>query len=1032
MHSGYRVRIKSAPDRIGVLVGEPQVNGERKRWTVQFPDKRQSFPENNLELVEDSEKIEDLIESGNYGGAKNLRGAIIHARLTGRLADVVYSMESTNTDYYAYQFKPVLNFLRSPSNGILIADEVGLGKTIEAGLIWTELRARHDSRRLLVICPAHLCDKWVKELSLRFGIRAERQDAGQLLSSLKQSLGSRESFVAVASLQSLRPPKDWENSEVDKKSALLARYIDDNTELESLFDCVIIDEAHYMRNPASQTHALGRSMRSAAKYIVLLSATPIQLKSDDLFHLLNIIDRENFEFKGAFDNVLEANKPIMALTDILRRPTCTVAALGQYVEQCLSHRLLKSNRQLVDILANLPSQTQLDNVNFRAKLANRMERINLLGSVLNRTLKRDVKEQKVLRKPIALQIEMTKIERTFYENVTDSVRSYCHSYGLFEGFILTIPQRQMCSSMPAALRSWERAEVNFDEEDMSVSELEGGSKDVDKSKLTRKSGPLINELAQIGNQLGSYDELRKNDSKYGALIANLQKYWAQYPNNKIIVFSFYRETLKYLNERLTEDGIRSVLIMGGMGNKKQKLVQDFKESNDVNILLASEVLSEGVDLQFSSTLINYDLPWNPMKIEQRIGRIDRIGQKEDSILIWNLFYSDTLDDRIYHRLFDRLGIFEQAFGVYEAILGDKLKNLQTHLLTHPLSPSEEQEQIDQTCMALATEKQNQDELESNAAGLMAHGDYVLNEVAAAKQMGRFIDGDSLWIYVRDFIKRNYPGTVLVQTNHDPVTIDIELDTNLKVELMAYIDKTKVSHGTKLSAATFGKPISCIFKNNVTSSGNSSEIINHQHPLVRYISSNTQISDFHQTVAISINKRDCCEVSAGIYMIVAKHWSTSGAKTTEQIVYRGIDFETKLPIEDIASEAIVMSALSFGEDWLGSRAHINACDAAKLYSILEDSLDDSFEEYCSQMSLENADNIELLITTSNSHFDHQIANKKNSIGTLRQKNNHNMVPLFDAQIRKLEEKKQMKKIGYEKKLNIKSEPKDLFCGIYIIL
>ena len=138
MQPGQRVRIKSAPDRIGVLTSDVQTIAGKSRWMVQFTDAKQRFPEKNLELVDEHESIESLLKAGNFGSARNLRGAITHARLTGKLADVIYSMESTNTEFYAYQFKPVLNFLSSPSNGILIADEVGLGKTIEAGLIWTE------------------------------------------------------------------------------------------------------------------------------------------------------------------------------------------------------------------------------------------------------------------------------------------------------------------------------------------------------------------------------------------------------------------------------------------------------------------------------------------------------------------------------------------------------------------------------------------------------------------------------------------------------------------------------------------------------------------------------------------------------------------------------------------------------------------------------------------------------------------------------------------------------------------------------
>ena len=115
----------------------------------------------------------DLLKRGRVGDGADLRRAVTHARLTGRLADVIYSMDTTGTDFYAHQFKPIVKLMNSVSRGILIADEVGLGKTIEAGLLWTELRTRFDFRRLFVLCPAMLRDKWRSELRQRFGVTAD-------------------------------------------------------------------------------------------------------------------------------------------------------------------------------------------------------------------------------------------------------------------------------------------------------------------------------------------------------------------------------------------------------------------------------------------------------------------------------------------------------------------------------------------------------------------------------------------------------------------------------------------------------------------------------------------------------------------------------------------------------------------------------------------------------------------------------------------------------------------------------------------
>jgi superfamily II DNA or RNA helicase len=1031
MQPGDRVRIKSAPDRIGVLTNDVQIIGGKSRWVVQFADAKQRFPEKNLELVDELESIENLIEAGNFGSARHLRGAITHARLTGKLADVIYSMESTNTEFYAYQFKPVLNFLSSPSNGILIADEVGLGKTIEAGLIWTELRARENAKRLLILCPAVLRHKWKSELNHRFGIRAEICDAANVLERLKDTSRANESFALVASIQGLRPSKNWEDHTVDTNSAKLARFIEEEASTKELFDCVIVDEAHYMRNSESQTHKLGQLIRPATKNIVLLSATPIQLKSDDLFHLLNIIDNENFEYKSAFDNVLNANQPIMELASWLRSGNCSIDEFKLGIANCLAHHLLKDNRQLKDLDSSPPIQSELNDVNYRIRLANRIERINLLGGVVNRTRKRDVKEHRVVRDPQAPQITMNDIERNFYEAVTERVRQYCERYDQFEGFLLTIPQRQMCSSMPAALRAWQKKIGLIDDE--ILSDTLGIDSDAEKyeQKIRKEAtaGPLISELSSLAQEIGNYELIKQNDSKYNTLKNTLQEYWRSNPGYKVVLFSFYRETLKYLLERLKEDGVNAQILMGGMGDTKDQIVQDFKEKEEIQILLTSEVLSEGVDLQFSSTLINYDLPWNPMRVEQRIGRIDRIGQKADRILILNLFYEDTIDDRIYNRLFKRLDIFTHALGDLEAVLGQKIRNLTYDLLRHDLTKEQEKQRIEQTASAIANEKQNQEELETEAAGLAAHGDYVLNKVSAAKEMRRFIDGENLWIYVRDFLKRKYRGSNLVEK--DGLSIDIDLSSDAKNDLKHFLETSRDAKSTNLAFNAIGKPITCKFYNNVDLSRREYEVINQYHPLVQFAAQNTDPESFHQVIATKLQHPNKSELDSSKYLFLIKRWSTTGAKTEEKLIYRAINLATGQALSEVLSEKLIMAAISHGSDWLEVKSEIKGDDLIAHYHNLEESLDNEFEDYQKQMRLENEDRIDLAISTVNGQIDRQIATKQSSINTLTEKGNHRMVKLFEAQIKNLESTRENRTLDFNLRRKINNEPRDVIMGVIYV-
>lgn len=1030
MQAGQRVRLKSAPDREGVLTGKEQP-GRRRRLQVDFQSSKEYVLEGNLELVEDDLDIYDLLERGRYGSLSNLRGAITHSRLTGRLADVIYSMEATNTEFFAYQFKPVLNFLESTSRGILIADEVGLGKTIEAGLIWTELRARFDASKLLILCPAMLRDKWKAELSHRFGIRSELYNANELHALLKEHReGTRDDFAAICSLQGLRPPRDWSDESNDKRSAaLLARFLEENEADDPLFDCVVIDEAHYLRNPESQTHKLAALIRPVSEHVILLSATPIQLKSEDLFHLLRIIDEENFQFKSAFDDVLRANEPIVELASLLRAETFTESEFNIHLNLCLSHPMFKTNRQLKSLLDNPPTEAQLSDVEYTERLAARIERTNLLARSVTRSRKRDVQENRVERVPKSIKIEMNGVEREFYNTVTEEVRRYCNQYDLFEGFLLTIPQRQVCSSIPAALRAWQK-KIEIDNE--LVFETAGEELEV---RRRVKVGPLVEKLASMAKELASYEQLRAFDSKYTMLITNLSNYWRKYPDKKVILFSYYRETLFYLQERLAEDGLEVQLLVGGMKENKQEVIDKFSESLTSRILLSSEVASEGVDLQFSSLLINYDLPWNPMRVEQRIGRIDRIGQKEKSILIWNLFYEDTLDDRVYSRLFERLDIFRYALGDMEAVLGERIRKMTYEILSHDLTPEQEVDRIRQTQLAIAAEKRQQEELEDEAGQLAAHGDYVLNKVSAAKEMRRFIDGRSLWVYVKDFIQHNYSGCQLLAVCNDPLTIEIDLSHAARNDLAQFVERNKALGGTKLSRASTGDSLTCIFDNKVDFGKRTYEVINQTHPLIRFIAQKMKMDSFHPLIAAKIDVKKSDGLEKGVYIVSARRWSTSGSRSIEKLVYRGVSLSSGKILKENDAERVISNAVLYAHEWDGAGSELDGNSVVSRFREVVDLLDDDFDEYCQAMDYENRDRVDYLITTLKNHTNTQISRIRNtnielmSSGSDKQQR---IIKANEGRIKKLHDYQEAKLVQYEKKVDISSSPSDVITGVISVI
>ena len=204
---GTEVRRIDNPGKQGTTTGQVRPRGSVSYFGIRWRDGSNDYvAEDQLEATSSglSNDPYAVIESCRLGRAEDLRRSLTHVHLSGRLANLVYSMGVTNTEFFAHQYKPLLTLLESPADGLLIADEVGLGKTIEAGIIWTELRAREDMRRLLVVCPAMLREKWRDELKLRFGIDATIVNAATLEEELKHSSSVGPSKAWIASRYALQ------------------------------------------------------------------------------------------------------------------------------------------------------------------------------------------------------------------------------------------------------------------------------------------------------------------------------------------------------------------------------------------------------------------------------------------------------------------------------------------------------------------------------------------------------------------------------------------------------------------------------------------------------------------------------------------------------------------------------------------------------------------------------------------------------------------------------------------------------------
>lgn len=1037
MQPGDKVRLIANPGRIGILGSETDGPPHRLRVLVTFLDGDEQFHlKSSLEKVErGSEGPFAMVSAGRYGRVADLRGAITYYRLSGKLANLIYSLNTTNTQFLPYQFKPVLNFLDSPCNGILIADEVGLGKTIEAGLIWTELRARVEAKRLLVVCPAMLREKWQFELSDRFGVDAEIVDAKTLLERLQVAKDRPEQqFALIASMQGLRPPRDWDDDKDPSQSATakLARFLDESEIEEPLIDMLILDEAHYLRNAETATNRLARLLRAVVQSMVLLTATPIQLRSTDLFNLLHLLDADAFPYEFSFQYSLSANAPIVQLRDRVLGEEVSPESFVEALNAALGERIFEDNAQLEHLINHPPTLEELSSPRGRSEIADTLDRINPLTKVVSRTLKRDVQEMRVQRDPVTIRVAMHPTERLFYDQVTEAVQVFCEAIDISEGFMLTIPQRQMSSCIAAACRGWiDRAGSVDAELESEIYELYG---DDDREDKRPNLGALLTTLVGISRRVGDHMALEDIDSKYALLVSNLKQYWQNYPDKKIVLFSFYRNTLHYLARRLERDGIRSAVLHGGMD--KQAVLRSFASLEGPDILISSEVASEGVDLQFSSLLINYDLPWNPARIEQRIGRIDRIGQEAEKILIWNFVYEDTIDERIYDRLLERLDIFRRALGSLEAMLGQEIRSLSYELLSHKLSPDQEQARIDRARVAIETLDMQQQRLEQEATQLIAHSDFIQNKVRAAKELGRFIRGEDLRAYVKDFLEREFEGTRLLSADDNELDCELQLSTEARVALSSFLQEHKLQGVTRLLSQS---PPRLLFDNRYGRSSPGVERITQDHALIRFVADELKQAGkgplYSPVSAVELAANSAGNLKKGVYAYSVARWTVSGARDLERLEYLIQELDGPLWMAGEQAEFMINTAAMHGRDWLSAQGTLDHEHAASVLDACRAELEEQFRAFRDAQKRENLDRINFMVNTLIHHLENQRKKIQSRIWQLEEfgsEKQKKLIPAEKGRLNKLTKRIESRVAELRLKESVKAHDSMVSCGVVRIV
>ncbi|MCW7077464.1 MAG: helicase-related protein [Candidatus Syntrophoarchaeum sp.] len=509
----------------------------------------------------------------------------------------------------------------------LLADEVGLGKTIEAGLIMRELKLRGLVRRTLVIAPKGLVTQWVAEMRTHFGeefrllipsdFSAYRRIARE--DNLWQS--HPQVVCPMDSVKPLDGRRGWSREQV-------AEYNRERFEdlISAGWDLVIVDEAHRLGGSTDQVarYKLGQGLAEAAPYLLLLSATPHQGKTDAFHRLISLVDAQAFPDVSSMTR--ERVQPYVIRTEKRR----AIDAQGK--------PLFK------------PRRTELAPVSWEDRH----------------------RDQRLLYEAV------TEYVRESYNQAMREKRSYI-------GFLMILMQRLVVSSTRAIRTTLERRleALEAPQEQLTLfpmvteedwADLDG-QEQMDTLLKTRLKA-LKNERAEVKLLLEAAKrcESQGPDAKAEALLDWIYRLQAEEgdPDLKVLVFTEFVPTQEMLYEFLTERGFEVVCLNGSMDMEERKRVQD-AFAKDARILISTDAGGEGLNLQFCHVVINYDIPWNPMRLEQRIGRVDRIGQTH-TVRAINFVFEDSVEHRVREVLEEKLAVIFEEFGIDKT--GDVLDSAQ--------------------------------------------------------------------------------------------------------------------------------------------------------------------------------------------------------------------------------------------------------------------------------------------------------------------------------------------------------------------
>ena len=655
-----------ADDEVGVVSSLTEVDG-KIFYVVNLPGgRRKTVLEDGVRRALLTDPIE-LMRRGRLDSARSVNLRLAATRLLfAHQFDELSSLSNSRVEIKHHQVGVLHRVATSYPHRFLLADEVGLGKTIEAGLILKELKARGMAGRTLVLAPSGIVSQWQFELKTKFNETFAQLDKR-----------------TIPGLEATHPGDNvWTLYDNVITSTSYACWTDKRAKEIALadWDMVIVDEAHHARRTlgnlagtrfyrlvqqlASPEHANSRAM-------LFLTATPMQLHPFELYSLLELLDPTLFASYEDFD---DHRRQLAGLNQ-------TVEAIGRWSSLGPAGRM-----EVADDVAHWLSDerqacaTRLGDPDERAVLTEELLSRHRLSEALVRNRKAVVGGF-MPRVAAVWEVELTEPEWEAYYAVTRYAREGFERARIEKnnalGFLMVTFQKLVCSSSAALRKSLlsrigkleKKLETSSgppaDEDEFDEVPIAEALDDVLATRFRENTETEIDELRAI---VGLLDAVPL-DSKTSVLTQRLSEILTSEPDAKVIIFTHYLETQAYLAEHVPAPWTTHIFNGGLKPADKDRAVARFREGDGPQLLISSEAGGEGRNLQFSHMLVNYDLPWNPMKVEQRIGRIDRIGQKKP-VSIFNLSTSGTVEERVLHVLGERIGLFEETVGGLDPILGD--------------------------------------------------------------------------------------------------------------------------------------------------------------------------------------------------------------------------------------------------------------------------------------------------------------------------------------------------------------------------